>query len=201
MVPYRVNLIRTVVLPPARRVLLFRAMLGYLALCLLVLAAEVAVGYQRVEDWWLQRAEIRELEARFQAENPGRGELLPCFRRLRERLETKAARLERVSQVLARRFPVGPVVDALLTPLPDDFELATLELDVAKRQVGFDLFVPVAAEAATLSAGELVHGWSGDPALAARLRAVEPLATQRRLIDGQAVFIFKYSAALAEGAP
>jgi hypothetical protein len=201
MVPYRINLIRTLVPPPARRRLLYRGMLAYLALVLAALGAEVARAYRHIEEWQRQRAEIAGMEAHFRAERPECDGLLAAAAAAQARLGERTQRLEALSRILAVRLPVGRFLSGLLAPLPEAYELASLDLDIARGTLTCDLQVPANGEAPDIPAAELLQHWHDDPMLRRRLRKLEPQATQRRVIGGQSVFILKYSGALAMEEP
>jgi hypothetical protein len=200
MAKFQTNLLRDHVMPPRQRKRFYRGMLMYLAICGVVF---VFVVYRATWSFLRaaqQRTDMQRLEREFQAEHPDESSLLAYAEDVRGEAAALTETLQNVDTTLTRRKALGALLSGLVQPLPEGTRLIDFNLDRKKNQVSFDL-----ASLLTIHAGQLpdttefVRLWNQDPRLNGSLEDIKAVSSKRMTMEGQPVFVIKFSATLKRG--
>lgn len=192
MAHFEINLIRGRVLSPGRRRVLFWCMLGYLLCCVLAMGVVAYHAGQHVLGVAEAKAETARLEAEFERHHPGEGGVARCRQAQENRLQARAARLEVVSRILARRINLARLMVELLAPLPPEVTISELDLDRGRGELMFALSVPVVSGQPGPSPSQIMQTWKDTPALAACVREFQAVGTLRRTVGGNPVVKLKF---------
>ena len=197
MAHFEVNLIRHEILSPSRRRVLFWCMLAYLLLCALALGITAHHAGQQLLLMLGAREEMARLETEFVQNNPGQGGVLACRQRLEARLQARAVRLEAIARILDRRIGLARLMAQLLAPLPPEVTISDLDFDRGKGEISFSLLLPAGnSRSGSLSPSQIIQLWKEDPGLAARIRDLQAVSTQRRMVGNRPMLNLRYSCQL-----
>jgi hypothetical protein len=198
MSTFEINLIRTRVLPPARRKALFWGVVGYLVVCavVLVLVAHTATR-EFVSARW-KRSDMLRIEREFREAHPTQPDMLTYASVLGNQATSLLDTLGEVDDALARRSHLTLLLRRLSVPLPDEAHLLQFKMDTDERTLEFEIAAPiVSAEGLVPSAAEMVSVWKQDELLMTQLSDIDAVASTRMLVDGRAAYILKFSGELA----
>jgi hypothetical protein len=190
---FGINLIRTRTLSRERRRALFWGLIVYLSLCSVALVWVVYDSTTRLVAAWRQRGEMAALEEQFRRDNPDEAEIMAYAQDLSGTAARYAGQLGIIQSVLGKRVALPGILRGILEPLPDNVRLFNLTLDDRKRELLFELVVPIPRKGETVGSGELVAAWNDDDMLMSRVGQVRSVVSKRQRIDGVHVFVLKFA--------
>jgi len=199
MVVFEINLIRDQAIPARKRRALFWATSLYLLACGALLAWGANQATRRLIAAAHARQEIAQLNARARLGLPARGDALLQSRALQRQITDCAERLESVDRVLASRLNLPAILNGLLAPLPNGVYVINFDLDGPKRELTFDVAVPIRGTAADVSAGSWWRSGTPTPGLMSHLTRIRSEFTQRHKLEEKPVFYMRFASALADG--
>ncbi len=196
---FQVNLIKGEALPAPKRQALFWGMLGYLAICGLVLVVVANTAARRaVRAARLQR-EIASIESRFRSESGKQVGVLDYADTQRREMERCTQRLAVIESVLGRRLSLTTILYRLAVALPPGVELLAFEVEDDKPDLIFDIMVPEQDAAPLVDAGRLVAEWNRDEELRGVVHRIRSAETERRRIRSESVYVFKFRCEVERG--
>ncbi|MFA4990949.1 MAG: hypothetical protein WC569_00010 [Candidatus Omnitrophota bacterium] len=166
-----VNLIRHKRTPPFRRRLMFFGMIFYIIICVLFL---VALCY-KINDEIIKMNSYYRKALASRLDNSGFN---------RAEIKTKLTRyisiLETIDTVLSGRVNLAVLLSKFYTALPPGAYLDNFRLDSDKRDLNFEVIVPMASGENSFNAGDLIFAWKQDASLMSMIDSINSSAGNRR---------------------
>lgn len=198
MAYFAINLIRDSVTQPARRRWLRRALLLYFLCCGAALVIICYRGTQSIARLWEQRRMVERLEQPLLASAAPARDIPQYVKVLYGDLERTAGKLAHVDELLGQRILLVPILMGLISPLPRESSLATLEVDQKNGSLRFDLIMPINPMDHVTHSSLLLAAWNNDPHLTKRVQNIRLVTTQQKNIRGCNVFVARFEGNLRQ---
>ena len=197
MATYEINLARNLVLSPTRRRILFRALILYIAFSGL---GFVLLANRLARDLVAARERCRDLQVLEQKclHDCGRQEenIVRCAHSMGYTMARYADTLEAMDSLLGRRIHVASILLGLVSPLPAEADLSSVEISAAKQEITFDVLVPEDQSSGDMTPPNLINSWERDPDIAREFTQITAVNRQRTMLNGRSVLISRFSAHL-----
>lgn len=195
-----VNLAKKLVLPARERRLVYRWMLVYLLVCLILLPVVAYRASVKIRDGLQSGRQAVMILERFRKETPDRGGMMSYANTLRASLERDAEHAAAVSAAIPHTaHSVLPLLDLILHQNGENIlnRLAFEQEDRNKRpSLEYSLSLPEAK--ARDASASMLRNWRADQTLARQFSAIVPIITERGRVGSQDVLVMRYRAVFRE---
>jgi hypothetical protein len=196
MLMFEINLLKDRAVSAPVRKALFWGVVAYLVLCIVALAWLANSSTHRLLRAARLRRDVDASEWEFHKSHHRSQDILVFAQRAKSRLEMDAQSLETIEKLIRNRVSLVNIISALTAPLPAGVDLLKLSLDGRADELNFSVLIPEGRAEQQISGGRLTSVWNADETLQSRLERIRAMSTRRDRIDGRAVVVMQFSAAL-----
>ena len=185
MTPFKINLIRDRVPPPAVRRRRYWMMIAYLVATGVWMVAVAHQATGRVVTARRMDDARKDVLGTFRARHAGSDNPARVAAALQRRMEDDRGSLQAVSKLVADGIPTADVCLAIVAALPADAQIIRLDYDRERGGLEFDLNLPTDEEAEAPDAAGLIGLWYQDPCLRQHLAdLILQGSSRQRTTDG-----------------
>lgn len=180
MTAFRINLMREIVPPPARRARIFLLFVAYVVLFGII--ATFAAWRLTVKIVELQgRRHGMDLQERwFRQKYPDVASFGEYADDLRLGLDHCDAQLAGIAEVISRRCDLPPLLLSILQPMTPGMRMGSFSIDREKKSFGFEVSVPAATfERRRQGDADIMTSWNEHPVLRTRLKSIVLIGSRR----------------------
>ena len=112
-------------------------------------------------------------------------------------MEAYSYQVETIAEALQNHVDWASMILGLSLPLPRGGYIQQLELQKDKKNIYFDILIPVDTVTFPLTAQQLITLWEQDPALKKWLHNIELKKSQREELDEKTIFRFTFQGKLS----
>lgn len=199
MAQFKINLIRSKVIPRQRRRTIFIGLMAYLVISSLILVLfcnRLAVGLVRNV---VSRQKIVILEKGFYKRHPQINNLPQYASQMKMRMSRCIAKLEIIDNFLSRRSDSGLILQRLHSGLPQGAYINNFKVSAKEQVLNFEITVYTGKRPEAFNIDKLVSAWKKDKGLMSQVENLSSGATRRDKIGDQPVFMASFNCRLKKG--
>jgi len=194
METFSINLIREMVIPPARRRLFFWGMTLLMLICVTAMIVLAFAATQNLAAIGQKNRFLTMCQQKFSRGHPHDANPEECVTSLGATLAATTGTLKSAERLLTGRIDLPRMTLALASELPETAGLKSLRLDGEKKELAFDVTLDINPEAPPLTTSDLIAAWQANPHLGKRIRDIRTVATGTQRVLGNSVMVWQFTA-------
>ncbi len=200
MTAFRINLIREIAPPPARRKRIFLLLVVYVSVFGVLAALAAWRLTVRIVELHGRRQAMALQEKWFRQKYPDVASFEEYADDVRLGLEHCEAQLAGIGDVIGRRTDLPPVLLAILQPMTPGMRMGSFSIDREKKSFGFEVSVPAATfERRRQGDADIMTAWNEDPVLRTRLKSIVLIGSRRARGPTGFEYVLTLSGVLKDG--
>ncbi|MBN3037928.1 MAG: hypothetical protein JW869_00760 [Candidatus Omnitrophica bacterium] len=193
---FKVNLIKTQVIPLEKRKALSLAIIIYLAICVSILSFLLYQMASDIIEIAKSKNDVGHLESSFFQENFQRKNGLDYTLAMKEEVLKCIDKLELVDGVLSKRVDMINLLLRLSRPLPAGSYIDNFNFDNITRNSEFDVVIPESYQQGNFNISNLISAWKQDSFLKNYIENIHSSSSRRQQKGEEIVYISRFSCAL-----
>jgi hypothetical protein len=195
-----INLAKKAVWSAKERRIIYKWMLVYLLVCLLLLPVVAYRASVKIRDGIAASHQVQNIQQRFRQEHPDQGSMLIYANALRDSLGRDAAHAAAVSAAFPHTaHSMLPLLDLILHQNGDSMiNRLAFEQEDRNRRSSLEFSLALPESSARADSTTLLRNWRGDPTLVRQFSAIVPINTERGNVMGQDMMMMRYRAIFRE---
>ncbi len=190
-----INLARDLVYPAKKRRILYRGMIAYLFVMIILLALTAGKASVDIREGLVFRQRAAQIQKRFATRYPQERSLRDCATRLKNKLLKNETEATAISEALPEKVRTMLPLMVSLINQPNAGTLYKLSFIQKLKNTHSDFEFSICTSAAQQNARQL---WQKDALLSRQFSAIVPTTTKRGRVDKRDVLIMSYKAVFRE---